>query len=295
MKPPYSELLDAQMRAFISETEACYPPDTTTQAIAEQRKIYNAMARTFRSQRPDGLLVEDARIGSVNVRHYGQPVRGQVLFAHGGGFLVGDLESHDDLCADIAIRTGARVTAIDYRLCPEHEHPAALEDCLTVIDRLSGPQPVVLAGDSAGACLMAAAGATPGAAISGVVLIYPGLGGDHHKGSYVTHAHAPMLTREEVLYYQNMRGADLDDATAFPLKGNDYSNLPPVSCFSADLDPLRDDSAEYVQRINAAGGTARWINGPGLVHGWLRARHRSDRAYAMFAGICDEVQSFAQP
>lgn len=294
MNPPYSELLDADMKAFIAETEACYPVDTVSQVIENQRKTYNAMAARFRTPRPAGVAVNDAMIGTVPVRHYGSG-RGHILYAHGGGFVVGDLDSHDDLCADIAERTGARVTAIDYRLCPEHAHPAALEDCLEVFDACSGSQPLVLAGDSAGGCLMAAVAAERRQhSIAGAVLIYPGLGGDASSGSYLTHAEAPMLTSADVRYYDRIRQIADDDATAKPLKSRNFSGLPPVTCFSADLDPLRDDAPAYVSRIVAAGGRARWVNGPGLVHGWLRARHRSNRAHVMFLEICDELRAFAQ-
>ncbi len=157
---------------------------------------------------------------------------------------------------------------------------------------------IVLAGNSAGANLAAAvAHATRGTVpVAGLVLIYPGLGGDLNRGSYLTHAHAPMLTRDDILFYAGIRYPDgarpkAPDPTALPLDDTDFTGLPPTICFSAECDPHCDDGPAYAAQITAAGGEAHAVVEPGLVHGYLRARHMSARARGSFArinrAICD--------
>jgi acetyl esterase len=144
----------------------------------------------------------------------------------------------------------------------------------------------VLVGDSAGGNLAAAVAIT--VPVSGQVLIYPGLGGDRSKGSYLTHAHAPMLTLADVAFYAGIRHGGMEptgDATAAPLQAADFTHLPPTVAFSAECDPLADDARDYVARINTAGGKARWVHEAGLVHGYLRARHSVPRAKDSFQRI----------
>lgn len=299
MKPPdYDLLLDAGIRAFIAETAALYPDDTATREIAAQRVIYDAMCAHFRAPRPPGLSVEDRRVAGVPVRVYApeRAGRGLLLYLHGGGFVVGGLDSHDDICAEIAAETGCALVAADYRLAPEHRHPAAFEDALSVFEALAGEgAPVVLIGDSAGACLAAAIShATRGAARAPAaqVLIYPGLGGDPDAGSALEHASAPMLSRDDVLFYAGIRGEDPADPTARPLAATDYSGLPPTVLSSAECDPLADDAAAYASQLEAAGVAVAHVAEPGLVHGWLRARHRATRAREAYGRILAAVRSF---
>ena len=130
----------------------------------------------------------------------------------------------------------------------------------------------------------------------GQVLIYPGLGGDLNKGSYMTHAHAPMLTRDDVLFYKDIRHGGPppeDDPTVYPLRDRDFSALPPTLSISAQCDPLADDARDYAARLTAAGGTAVWIEEPGLVHGYLRARATVPRAAASFARITATLSAMA--
>jgi acetyl esterase len=144
----------------------------------------------------------------------------------------------------------------------------------------------VLVGDSAGGNLAAAVAAS--VPVAGQVLIYPGLGGDRSKGSYLVHAHAPMLRLADVNYYAGIRHGGVEvvgDATASPLQATTFTGLPPTVAFSAACDPLADDACDYVARINAAGGRATWVNEAGMVHGYLRARHSVPRAKASFTRI----------
>ncbi|MFN3261503.1 MAG: alpha/beta hydrolase [Pikeienuella sp.] len=300
--PDYDALLDEGIKAFIRETARHYPPDAASLDIAGQRAVYDRMAAAFRAPRPSGVRVEDWPIGGVPARIYESgPGGGAVLYLHGGGFVVGGLESHDDVCAEICAGTGLRVVSADYRLAPEHPHPAAYLDALAAVRAAFAAfgAPLILAGDSAGAALAASvAHALRGsdARVAGQVLIYPGLGGDADRGSYIEHAEAPMLTRADVLFYGRIRfagEAPERDPTAAALHDEDFSGLPPTLIFSAECDPLADDGREYRDRIRAAGGAADWRLDRGLVHGWLRARHMSPRAGAAFARIVEGVGRLA--
>lgn len=295
----YQTLIDAPTWDFIRRTDASYPPDTATLTIAEQRAIYDRMCRVFFQGYPPGVTARDEPIAGVACRRYpgAQPT---VVYLHGGGYVVGGLNSHDDVCAEIRAATGLTVVAVDYRLSPEHRHPAALEDALAVIRALLAQGPVVLAGDSAGGNLAAAAShvlRAEGLAPLGQVLIYPGLGGNMDQGSYLTHAHAPMLTRDDVLFYKDIRHGHPPpegDATVSPLQDSDFADLPPTVTFGAECDPLCDDAASYAAAITAAGGRAHSFLEQGLVHGYLRARSTVPRAAASFTRITQAIAALAR-
>lgn len=122
----------------------------------------------------------------------------------------------------------------------------------------------------------------------GQVLVYPALGGDASRGSYLDHADAPMLTLRDLDFYHRARTGGSwrnDDVTLSPLADTDFSGLPPTVVFTAECDPLSSDGETYRDRILAAGGRAFWHEEPGLVHGYLRARHTVRQAGASFASI----------
>lgn len=294
--PDYKTLIDAPTWAFINTTNATYPDDTASLTITDQRRIYDAMCDVFRQPRPATLSVQDRLIAGVPCRVYG-PVSGvSVIYMHGGGFVVGGLHSHDDVCAEIATRTDLRVISVDYRLSPDHKHPAAFDDAVAVVRATPGP--VLLVGDSAGGNLCAAvAQAMRGdTRLLGQVLIYPGLGGDRTKGSYLTHAHAPMLTAADVEFYAGIRfdgPAPATDDTSSPLQATDFTHLPPTYAVAAECDPLCDDAHAYATAIRAAGGRAHAITEAGLVHGYLRARHSVPRATASFTRIIAAITALA--
>lgn len=298
MTPPdYQSLIDAETWDFIRATDAEYPPDAVSLSIEDQRRVYDRMCRKFFAGYPPGVTSQDETIAGVPCRVYpGQDPA--VLYFHGGGHMVGGLESHDDVCAEIRAATGLRVISVDYRLCPEHPHPAAYEDCLAVAQVQTAP--FLLAGDSAGGNLAAAVAAAlrPSGKVQGMVLLYPGLGGDSKKGSYLTHAHAPMLTTADVDYYAALRhggtAPSRPDPTASPLSARDFSGLPPCFAIAAECDPLADDATAYAAAISQAGGRALAIAEPGLVHGYIRARHSVQRAKASFDRITATLSAFAE-
>jgi acetyl esterase len=295
--PDYQTLIDAPTWAFIEKTNASYPENTATLSIGEQRAIYDRMCAAFDTPYPLGVTSEDQPIAGVPCRVYPgeQPT---VLYLHGGGYVVGGLHSHDGVCADIRGATGLTVVSADYRLSPEHKHPAAFDDACAVARALARKGPLILVGDSAGANLAAATcHALRGhPQIRGQVLIYPGLGGDPDSGSALTHANAPMLTRDDVLYYKDIRHdgpAPDKDPTVSPLQDTDFTGLPPTLAIAAECDPLADDAPTYAAKITKAGGRAHAITEPGLVHGYLRARHSVPRAAASFARITAAIAALA--
>jgi acetyl esterase len=305
----YADLIDAETWAVIERTNAFYPPDTIDATIDGQRAIYDRMCREFHAGHPEGIVIETTAIGTVTHRI---PIRiytpteaasaALVLYFHGGGFVVGGLESHDDACAELARGSGCTVVSVDYRLVPEHVHPAAFEDAMTAFRWAADTQdlPILLCGDSAGGNLAAAvAHHTRGDARApvGQVLIYPGLGGDQSKGSYVTHAAAPMLSVRDIDFYRDIRagGADIAGDVSFaPLFDTDFSGLPPTVVVTAECDPLSSDGEAYRDRIFAAGGKAAWTEEKGLVHGYLRARHSVTRARDSFARIVLAVAALSR-
>ncbi len=300
----YAGKIDAQTWEFIRRTEESYPPDAAKMSIAEQRALYDRMCREFFAGYPDGVTARDETVDGVRIRRYraGPPPAAAAVYFHGGGFVVGGLESHDDVCAEICGKTGFEVASVDYRLCPEHPHPAAFRDAMTVArwaDRTLGV-PVVLVGDSAGGNLAAAVahmGRGTLERVAGQVLIYPGLGGDPDAGSYLEHAQAPMLTRDDVLFYQTLRHPGNTDALgpdAAPLRDADFSGLPPTALFVAECDPLADDGRVYRDRILAAGGAASLTVEPGLVHGYLRARTTVRRARESFDRIVAAIDALGR-
>jgi acetyl esterase/lipase len=301
----YSRLIDPEIWDFIRKTEACYPPETVSFSIEGQRDVYGRMCREFRQDYPEGVSAKDCAADGVPLRCYqkqGAQAAAVVLYCHGGGFVVGSLDSHDDVCAEICDQTGFAVVSVDYRLSPEHLHPAAYDDCLRAFHWVSQHYdiPLVLAGDSAGATLAAAVAhgtRKAGRAAVGMVLVYPSLGPIKDEGSYIIHANAPLLSRDDIAFYVDIRtdGADVTgDATYLPLWDTDFSELPPTIAISAQCDPISDDGQDYCQAIRNAGGVAVWINEPSLVHGYLRARHDAARARDSFARIVAAIDAFGR-
>ena len=222
------------------------------------------------------------------------------MFVHGGGFILGSLDSHDDICAELCAATGLDLVSVDYRLSPEFHHPVHLDDVDDAFTACAHDN-TILVGVSGGATLCAALChrlAATSRRAAGQVLIYPGLGGDSlDLDSYRDNADAPLLTYADLMFYRGIRcaGDELpkSDPEFYPLAATDYSGLPPTIAISADIDPLRDDAKVYAERLNAAGVDAEWINEPGLTHDYLRARHVSTRAAAAFTRICDAFSRLA--
>ncbi|MGB3245686.1 MAG: alpha/beta hydrolase [Sulfitobacter sp.] len=303
--PDYRALIDAEMWAYIDRVDACYPPDAVDLDIAGQRDVYDAMCRVFYQGRPDSVGVQDEVLGGVPCRRYEVGSSDvTVVYYHGGGFVVGGLDSHDDVCAEICARTGYRVISVDYGLAPEVVYPGCFNDAWAAFRAISDTHNsnIILAGDSAGGNLAAAVshharGRVDGR-IVGQVLIYPGLGGDWNTHSYVRHANAPHLTTTDMKFYMTARTGGAvppqGDPCYAPLQDSDFTALPPTVCVTAECDPLSSDGGAYRDAIVAAGGQAVWINAPGMVHGCLRARAMSARAASFFDEVVKGIKAVGQ-
>ena len=299
-----TEITDPEVLDFIARTDGFYPLGSWNGTPEQNRHLYDAMAAAFRQPRPASVAVQDGTVpgpeGPIPVRRYrsAQPGPVTVIYYHGGGYLLGGLDSHDDVCAEICDRTGCPVVSVDYRLCPEHVHPAHYQDALWAARAILREGPVILAGDSAGGNLAAAVAMTLRAEdIRGQVLIYPGLGGwKLHLPSLTECAEAPLLKASELAYYRKVRagGPPPDhDPTFSPLDAEDYAGLPRCFISSAGVDPHRDDGVEYVRRLVGAGVEAYCAVEPQLPHGSLRARHMSHRARDAFSRIVEAISDFA--
>ena len=298
----YGLLLDDEVRAYIARGATFYPPDAVELTITEQRTVYDAMCAAFHAGRPDGVQAWDEPYGGVPCRRYEAAGKhpATLIYYHGGGFVVGGLHSHDDVCAELCARAGVRVISVDYGLAPETVFPGCYTDAKNAFDAIVATYdgPIIMVGDSAGGTLAAAVTHHARAQVVGQVLIYPGLGGDRTCGSYITHANAPELTTRDMLFYQKVRtgGAvpPVGDPRYAPLDDIDFTGLPPTVIVTAQCDPLSSDGESYRDALTQAGSRAVWFNEAGLVHGCLRARTMSARGAAFFDRVVDAVTALAR-
>ena len=301
-----SPSFDAEITQFIINYLELSGLSTAT-SVAQQRIDYESMVHQFAYPHPPGIRTEDSRLqgrhGDVPLRHYyhgSGDDSALILFLHGGGFILGSLDSHDDICAELCATTGFNLVSVDYRLSPEYSHPVHLDDVEDAFLGL-GHKNTILVGASAGGTLAAALShrfKSGPLRATGQVLIYPGLGGERYAlESYRDNAEAPLLTIRDVHYYRETRCTNgvlpVDDPEFYPLAASHYRGTPPTIAFSADVDPLRDDARCYVAKLQHSNVNARWINEPGLVHDYLRARHVSQVAGAAFARICSAISQLA--
>ena len=286
---------------FLEICDSFYPTDAVEASVEQQRNWYDALCARFDRPLPPDMIFADGMVQRIPIRRY-RPrkisTRTILLYLHGGGFVVGSLESHHAICAEIADFAGAELVSVDYRLAPEYRWPAQTDDGFAVLKHLlAANNKVVLIGDSAGGNL--AAGLALRArdeelsGIVGQVLIYPVLGGDLDAGSYVEMAEAPGLTTADVAYYREILQAPTGNPIAEPLNASSLIGLPPAFITVAHFDPLRDDGRHYAARLAEAGVEVGFREEPQMVHAWLRARHMSDGARDGFRAVCEAVRRFA--
>jgi acetyl esterase len=305
--------VDAGMLKFYRELTAETPPESLNWPLARQRQAWDELCRKFRAPRPKRLMVENLDANGVPVRVFrppGEAPKPGVIYFHGGGWVLGSCETHDDMCAEMADGADVVTVLLDYRLAPEHPHPAQLEDAHAVLDWMRSygralgidPQHILGAGDSAGGQM------TVGLALSlrdqglpqmrGMVLIYPVLGSNTETESYRRNAHAPCLTREEMIFYLESflgpRGsASWLDPYAVPNIAADLTRLPPAYISVAAHDPLHDDGVILRDRLVAAGVPVEFHSHPALAHSFMRARHVSGPAMQAFEGIVAAIRTLA--
>ena len=294
MSDKYPTVKDEGIRAFLIEGEKLYPADAVNFTMEQQRAFYDKYCAHFAAQRPASVATTDFKVGEISCRRYTTAnAKAKLLYLHGGGFVVGGIESHDSICAEIADQAQVEVIAVQYRLAPEHPFPAAFDDAYAVLNNIGT---CIVAGDSAGANLAAAlclkSRDVNGPKIKAQILIYPGLGGDMTKGSYLTQAQAPGLSTKDVIYYRDTyKGSP--HKYAEPLCETNFANLPPAFMVAAGLDPLHDDCKDYAAKLKTAGVEAELRDEPLLVHAFLRARHMSQPTADSFASIIAAIKRFA--
>jgi len=302
-KPDYNALIDAQTWEFIRETERWFPDTAPDEPIADQRRRYDLMCDAFRSSRPPDVRVADLNADGVAIRvcSVSSGTTGpSVIYAHGGSLMMGGLDSHDDVCAEICAATRMQVINVDYRLLPEATLSDAQTDMQVALDwaRASGAGPFVCVGDSAGGYLIAHMVYQNRMQndIAGQVLIYPGLTAGCDGGSMDVHAFAPLLKAADICSYrQKLRDTNAggENTRADLTRALGLADLPQTLTISAECDPMADDARLYADNINIAGGQAIWVQDAGLVHGHLRARHRVDRAGQSFGRILRGISVMA--
>ncbi|POX57377.1 alpha/beta hydrolase [Streptomyces sp. Ru71] len=207
-----------------------------------------------------------------------------VVFFHGGGWVLCDLDTHDGICREIALHTGALVVSADYRRAPEHRFPSAAEDAYAVTAWVSAhaarlgcdPRRLAVAGDSSGGNLAAAvtlmARDRGGPGIAGQLLAYPVLDHRMEAASYTTYATGFFHTTAHMRWYwEQYLGDDGDGAHPYASPGlaPDLTGLPPAVVVLPECDPLRDDGLGYARRLRAAGAAPRVWVWPGVFHGFL--------------------------
>ncbi|MDO8210253.1 alpha/beta hydrolase [Conexibacter sp. CPCC 206217] len=258
------------------------PTGAPTAAASRQRLIDETPAMWPHPEPVDEIadVLVPSPDGGVPARRYraGATDGPVVVFFHGGGWMSGDLDTHDGLCRAIAVRAGATVLAVDYRRTPEHRFPAALDDAIAATRWLAaetGRAPIVM-GDSSGATLaLGVALAARRAAAqqpAGIVLIYPPLEPRTDSPSHVRFADGPRLTQAAMAWFwrEYLGAQDTDDELAAPARASDLRGLPPTLIALADHDPLHDEGADFARRLAAAGVEVETIAPAGMVHGFAR-------------------------
>ena len=207
-----------------------------------------------------------------------------IVFFHGGGWVIGDLDTHDGPCRKLAAETGYPVVSVDYRLAPEHPFPAGLRDCYAALewavaaapDLDVDPERIVLAGDSAGANLATAvsmlARDRDGPEIAAQVLVYPSTGDATATAAYEENGEGYFLTTETMEWFHDLYIDDeIHDGNVYahPQLAADLSGLPPATVITAGFDPLRDDGVAYANRLAEAGVPVEHRNYEGMIHGFF--------------------------
>jgi acetyl esterase len=228
--------------------------------------------------------VQDASIAGVKVRRY-RPLnakRGLLVYFHGGGWVLGDVDSHDSPVRALALATGREVISVDYRLAPEHRYPAAFDDSLAVTRALVGEHRVVVAGDSAGGNLAAVVAnrcAADGVKLAAQVLLYPVTDCAAETASYDLYGTGHFLTRETMRYFVREylpEQARRHEAECSPLRAASLEGVAPGYVLLAGCDVLRDEGRAYAKRLQEHGVETLLDEVPGVLHGFFSLQGLSE-------------------
>jgi acetyl esterase len=233
--------------------------------------------------------------------------KGLIVYLHGGGWVLGSVESFHPLTATLAQRSGCAVLSVDYRLAPEHRFPLPLDDARVALEWASQEGmkkagttglPLIVMGDSAGANLATTAarihnqaGAMPPVQLQ--ILAYPVTDCDFDRPSYHAFAEGHLLTRRDMMWFWDQYLPDVPhraDPLASPLRCEDMSASPRALVLTAEFDPLRDEGELYCSRLQASGVAAEHVRCPGLVHGFLAMMNMAPSASNAFGIILKTVE-----
>lgn len=302
--------LDSGMAQFCKVLADATPPGAERWPLQQQRDAWNGLCRSFRAPYPDNITVKDVVANGVPARVFTPKSQGPhagVIYGHGGGWVLGGPDTHADMCAELASSADCVVVLTDYRLAPEHPHPAQLEDSLKVWrwmreQKSIDPHRIIAAGDSAGGQMSVALALTLRdlglAQVKAMLLIYPVLGANTHTPSYIRNANAASLTRAEMIHYLNAflgpEGSPAwSDEKALPLLAQNLEGLPPAFITVAGHDPLYDDGVMFHQRLLSAGVASQLREEPALGHSYMRARNHSLVAKEAFQAIVAALKELA--
>lgn len=269
--PSFHTLSPGEARIFYKERRFATQPDPQAVAAIEEIAVPGPAGNVpVRSYRPKEASDDAALAGLV--------------YYHGGGHTIGDLDTHDVLCRELCNRSGFAVFSVDYRLGPEHKFPAAVDDSYAVLqwiarhaEKLSiNPARIAVGGDSAGGNLAAVmslmARDSGGPAIAYQLLIYPATDLRFLTPSHKANGQGYLLTTEVIEYFTaNYLNGDSDrlDWRASPALARDHRALPPALVITAGYDPLCDEGREYAALLRAAGNQVEYIDYPGQIHGFI--------------------------
>jgi acetyl esterase len=287
-------MLHPQARALLRLIEEKGVPPTHTLDVAQARALYRDR-RTFTQPEPPTVAsVRDLEArgpaGPIPLRSYrpagsnADTVLPVLVYYHGGGWVIGDLDTHDTLCRQLANLSGCAVIAVDYRMGPGHRFPAAVDDSIAATRWVRAnagalkvdPERLAVGGDSAGGNLAAvvalAARDSGDLPIAFQLLIYPAT--DQRRGapSHTSNGEGYLLTRDTISWFHDHYIADAAqdlDWRASPLLHADHARLPPAFVLIAGYDPLRDEGLQYAQKLSEAGNRAALVNFERQIHGFI--------------------------
>jgi len=282
--------LDPQARTILDQMAELGNPPIDELSVSEARQ--GSAAMTAMQDPPEPVAgIEDRNLsgpgGDLPVRIYKPFGNGPfpvLINFHGGGWVVGDIESTDGLCRSLANTVGCVVVSVDYRLAPEHPFPAAADDAYhatlwaaTNATGFSGdPSRIAVCGDSAGGNLaavvsqMARDRGKP--AICFQLLIYPVTDAACDTPSYSDNAEGYFLTKDAMQWFWNhyvQNDSDRNHPYASPLRASNFAGLPAALVITAEFDPLRDEGEHYAERIRATGTPVQLIRYDGMIHGFF--------------------------
>lgn len=275
------------------------------------RQVYRAAKDV--AERPVGELatIVDLQVpgpaGAIPARLFDAAAKREpgpvVVFVHGGGFVIGDLDTHASFCAEVARTLNLPVLAIDYRLAPEHRWPAAPDDCEAAARWAAGNPPelgrtatsLVLMGDSAGGTLTittALALRDEPAAVPVIVQapIYPATDSTRRYASFDAFAEGYLLTRDSMKWFEDCYRADIAHMRGSPMNA-DLAGLPPAVVITAGLDPIRDQGRAYAAALIEAGVPVTYREAAGTVHGFITLRQAIPSAQGDVAGYLVAVRA----